>query len=179
MTGNDIISRSLIQSQSRPLRYAQKILNLAELEQVKQSDEFISIIYAYWACKEAAYKIDRKKGQSRKLNPKEYFVEFGRQKVRVISSVMNFIYSGKVEMKTNYLHATLWELEDKPSSRVVPIISSKRSDRSLPLYQNISITLTNGKHLVSKNSDNIPSLLGWDISLSHCGHWGAWSAVKV
>ena len=180
MTGNDIISRSLFQSQDRPFRFAQKLLSSSELGHIKGVDSPNKLIYTYWACKEAAFKLDRKKGSPRTLNPKEYKVEIDKNSVTVNSPLQYSIYTGLLEVSENFIHVVLSEdIEQNNRSCVIPFRARNQLERSIELHQHISSTLTDGRQAVEKESGNIPHLKDWDISLSHCGHWGAWSAVRL
>lgn len=179
MTGNDIISRGMMISLKRPFRYAEKILNSIEMKDWSSSGHLAIDLWKYWACKEAAYKIYIKKGGSRILNPKNFEAEFEGVYVNVKDLYHKELYSGKLVQNEEYMHATLWEQGDQVKSRIISLLKTNSKCRSQQLQRSVTSFLGSPYAMLLKSDRNIPFINGWDISLSHCGGWGAWSVSKV
>lgn len=179
MTGNDIISREMMISLKRPLRYAEKILISTEMKAWSASGQLGIDLWKYWALKESAFKIYIKKGGERKLNPKQFIVEWMENTLYVVDLFHDERYLGKLTQNEHFVHALLVEDDASVNSSFFPLVSEGPDQRSREVRHALCHALGVQDSQITNNEFNIPILSGWDISLSHCGNWGAWSALKL
>jgi phosphopantetheine--protein transferase-like protein len=71
----DLISQPNIQK-STDSRFLKKILTDTEIEQVRSSSDPDAALWSFWACKEAAYKVMRKKTSGAAFVPRRWFVRY-------------------------------------------------------------------------------------------------------
>jgi hypothetical protein len=110
LIGNDIIDLSYAEAHSRcrEKRFWEKVLRGREWETFGKSEINLTNLWACWAAKESAYKLERRQGRDRRFCPKDYGVDWegGRGSGRVRG--MFGIYDLKINVTADWIHAKCW-----------------------------------------------------------------------
>ncbi len=121
MIGNDIVdlTYAVAHSRCREMRFWKKVLRESEWKAQEKAGTDLAWLWAHWAAKESAYKLERRQGRARRFCPKDYRLawEKGRGSGRVAG--MLGTYELRIDVTEDWVHAKCWSRSvSEPDQRV-------------------------------------------------------------
>jgi len=202
MIGNDIVDLqySTCNSSDRLNRMAKRILAKSEYDFWQDNERTSQLLWAFWALKESAYKVNFQHSFHRFFAPKKFYcthcskikkaVEGQPYRVDIPMIGPNCFGYGYVSLTTEFVHAFLI-LDENPSIHVqqkvfkIPISPELQSKvvRDRVTQYLAKKFQTPKKDICWSNNQGIPSVITpgqpkpIKLSLSHHQHWGAFAMV--
>lgn len=194
--GNDIVDRTLQSDMDadRFLRFLKKVFRPEERELIQGSQDPFLWVNLLWSVKESTYKLYRKMGGERFLNPRRIEVKWegpeigtarcGELEVRTYSQIgLEFVHSFAVE-KDRGVDTIQWRMETKAANTAVERSFAVR--KLMLSMASETLGLPEDQLEIRKNKEQVPVLFsrtldqpipGFDLSLSHDGSFVAccWS----
>lgn len=201
MIGNDIIALNElpVESESRFCRRINKVCTdleikwLYSLEKPARNRAF----WKLWALKEAAWKADYRRGGMRLFNPHRYNCQLDLPETEHTAAEENWLVTSsrnrmkcKLNMTPSFIHALAqhdtgeysipyWDSVSFTAKN--PVVQSEELRRAVRKGLGRFFDLNRSDIRIIKDMRGVPLLfacgaeLPFVLSLSHHGHWGAWS----
>ena len=191
MIGNDIVDLKNISKRTNWKRpgFIDKVFNENEQRYIRNAKDKDLIVWQLWSMKEAAYKAYVREVGNRFFNPRSIACKIISDNKGEVQ-INDLIYFTSSELNCNYIHTTASKHIAEIQSSVFKLHNDTYNFQHKMLNQYlldfISETKNNdSNHLkVVKNKVGVPNVfesnlpLPMQLSLSHCGNYGAFSILN-